>query len=156
MAESYEVVLQQVAVRDLFGLLDFLKASSGGLMGLVSSEGVISVDGGDINKVLIDAVIAYRGGVCLKGRLYEFQVSPKMSLPCVLLRVVKYSEGVDVELSFNEVPFFSADCVMRAMRDYSSGLSNRFEFSQFYGGLEPAVDTNTRYFTGNSFGPLGL
>ncbi|QXI42069.1 hypothetical protein HU734_017605 [Pseudomonas wayambapalatensis] len=156
MAESYEVVLQQVAVRDLLGLLGFLEASSRELMGLVSSESFINVGGGDINKALIEEVIAYKGDVCLAGRLYEFLVSPTISLPCVLLRVVKYSEGVDVELSFNEVPFLNADCVMRAMRDYSDDLSNRFEFSQFYGGLEPAVDVNTRYFTGNSFGPLGL
>ncbi|PAU61157.1 hypothetical protein [Pseudomonas indica] len=155
MANSYEVILQQVAETDLLALLKVLERNSQAFAGLTISEDF----GGEglvaINEGLIDAVIAYEGEVCLMERLYGFKVSEEISLPLVLLRVVKYKGGVDVELSFNDVSCFDINCVMLAMRIYSVFLSGRFHIKEFYGGLEPAMDVDTRYFTGNTLGPLG-
>lgn len=108
-----------------------------------------------IDKELIASVIAYEGSICLTCRLHRFSISPEISLPIVLLRVVKYQEGVDVELSFVESPLFDIGRVMFAMKEYCNHLLSKFYVSGFYGGLEPAVDVGTRYFTGNSSGPLG-
>jgi hypothetical protein len=45
---------------------------------------------------------------------------------------------------------------MIAMQKYAKDISKRFDVEEFYGRLESAVDTDTRYFTNDSFGPLGV
>lgn len=154
MTSSYEVVLQQVAPSDLWGLLKTLEKSSRSLSGLSASEDVRGSDSQIINKKLVDSVVAYDGNICLLGQLHEFNVTPEISLPLVLLRVLKYQDGIDVELSFDERPFFDIDLILLGLKDYCNGLSKKFSVSKFYGGLEPATDLDTRYFTGNASGPL--
>ncbi|MDC6164369.1 hypothetical protein PPH93_22165 [Achromobacter xylosoxidans] len=154
MNSSYEVVLQQVAPSDLWGVLKTLEKSSRSLSGLSVSEDVRGLDLQIINKNLVNSVVAYDGNICLLGRLHEFNVTPEISLPLVLLRVLKYQDDIDVELSFDERPFFDVDRILLGMKEYCDGLSNKFSVSKFYGGLEPAKDLDTRYFTGNASGSL--
>ncbi|QQB36367.1 hypothetical protein I6I07_07080 [Achromobacter deleyi] len=154
MNSSYEVVLQQVAPSDLWGVLKTLEKSSKSLSGLSVSEDVRGLDLQIINKNLVDSVVAYGGNICLLGQLHEFNVTPEISLPLVLLRVLKYQDDIDVELSFDETPFFDVDRILLGMKEYCDGLSNKFAVSKFYGGLEPATDLDTRYFTGNASGSL--
>lgn len=90
----------------------------------------------------------------MTGRLRGLKVSEVICLPLVFLRVLKYSGEVDVELSFSDLPFFEIGCVMIAMQSYANALSNVFRVERFYGGLEPALDVETRYFTGTTLGPL--
>ncbi|CAN7717647.1 hypothetical protein LJR232_005894 [Aquipseudomonas alcaligenes] len=154
MSESYEVVLQQVAVGDLYVLLKLIETESQELSGLAVSEDFGGIDPTGINKSLVDAFFAYEGDVCLTERLHEFKVSETVCLPLVLLRVIKYKGEVDVEFSFNEIPSIDIGCIMLAMRGCADGLSKRFDIKGFYGGLEPAVDMDTRYFTGGALGGL--
>lgn len=156
MANSYEVVLQQVATGDLFELLNAIERSSKLLSDLTLSEYIGAVSVENLNQGLVEAIVSSEREICLTGRLHGFSVSPKVCLPFVLLRVVNYREGVDVELSFDDNLLFDIDCVMSAVRVYCNKLLNRFYASEFYGGLEPAIDIETRYFTGTSSGPLGL
>ncbi|CAK14032.1 hypothetical protein [Pseudomonas entomophila] len=155
MSESYEVVLQQVAKSDLRVLLECIEMESQALSGLAVSEELGGDVSAGINKNLIDAFFAHQGDVCLMERLHEFNVSGTIRLPLVFLRVIKYKGEVDVELSFNDAPSFDIDRVMLAMQGYADELSKKFHINEFYGGLEPAADTDTRYFTGNTLGPLG-
>ncbi|MGH8815606.1 MAG: hypothetical protein ACREX5_03355 [Achromobacter pestifer] len=156
MAESYEIVFQQVAIGDLLALLKTLEASSKSISDLAVSEGIEGLDFDGIERRLIDAISAYEGDVCLTELLHGFRVSEGIILPCTLLRAIKYNEGVDVELSFVEIPSTDICCVMLAMQAYGDSLSKKFSMAEFYGGLEPAEDVDTRYFTGEFFGPLGL
>jgi hypothetical protein len=156
MAESYEIVFQQVAVGDLFALLKTLEANSKSISDLAVSEGVEGLDFDGIDKGLIDAISACERGVCLTELLHGFRVSEGIILPQALLRSIKYNEGVDVELSFVEIPSIDICCVMLAMQAYGDSLSKKFSMAEFYGGLEPAEDVDTRYFTGEYVGPLGL
>ena len=156
MANSYEVVFQQVAVGDLFELLIALEKRSKVLSDLVLSECYGVVDVRRLSKELVELIVSNARESCLTGRFREFGVSPKICLPFVFLRVIKYQEGVDVELSFDDSPSFDIDCVMSSMKIYCNGLLKKFCVSELYGGLEPAIDIETRYFTGTTSGPLGL
>ncbi|UVL90611.1 hypothetical protein [Pseudomonas sichuanensis] len=155
MSESYEVVLQQVAKGDLQVLLEYIEMGSQTLSGLAVSEEFGEVGSAGINKNLIDAIVAHEGDVCLTEHLHEFNVSGVIRLPLVFLRVIKYKGEVDVELSFNDDPSLDIDRVMLVMQGYADELSKKFHIKEFYGGLEPAADIDTRYFTGNTLGPLG-
>lgn len=152
MSESYEVVLQQVAVGDLYVLLKLIETESQELSGLAVSEDLGGIDPAGINKNLVDAFFAYEGDVCLTERLHEFKVSETVCLPLVLLRVIKYKGEVDVELSFNEISSLDIGRIMLAMRGYACALSKKFDIKEYYGGLEPAADIDTRFFTGNALG----
>ncbi|WP_147310742.1 hypothetical protein [Pseudomonas citronellolis] len=155
MTESYEVVFQQVAVGNLLELLNALEVSSEVLsdLGISESLGNMLLAGGD--EKLIDGIVSYEGDICLTGRLYKFNISDEVCLPFVFLRVIKYAGGIDVELSFDDTQIFDIGGLMRAMQIYADGLSKRINMVGFYGGLEPAIDIDTRYFTGDVLGSLG-
>ncbi|MFR0716831.1 hypothetical protein ACLUS7_17420 [Enterobacterales bacterium BD_CKDN230030183-1A_HGKHYDSX7] len=155
MSESYEIVFQQVAASDLHVLLKSIERGAQALSGLSVSEDFEGVNLVRINKGLVDAIVAYEGDVCLTEQLHEFKASEAIYLPLVLLRVIQYKRKVDVELSFNCVPSFDIGHVMLAMQGCADALSKKFHIKEFYGGLEPASDVDTRYFTGNALGPLG-
>lgn len=127
---------------------------SQGLSGLAVSEDFGEVGPVEINKSLIDAIVAYEGDVCLTEQLHEFKVSEAIRVPLVLLRVIKYKDEVDVELSFNKTPSLDVNKIMLAMQEYADALSREFNIKEFYGGLEPAADIDTRYFTGSALGSV--
>jgi hypothetical protein len=156
MTESYEVVFQQVAASDLLELLKALEMSAEMLSGLAVSEDIENIVLAGIDKELVDAVISYEGDVCLTGQLHGFKAPRGVRLPFVLLRVIKYKDDIDVELSFDADSSFDDEFVMLAVQMYADELSKKYYMTDFYGGLEPAKDTDTRYFTGNVLGPLGL
>ncbi|UUC49976.1 hypothetical protein [Pseudomonas citronellolis] len=155
MTESYEVVFQQVAVGDLLELLNAIEVSSEVLSDLGVSESLGDILLAEIDKKLIDGIVSYEGDICLTGRLYKFNVSNEICLPFVFLRVIKYANGIDVELSFDDTRLFDIGGLMRVMQIYADGLSKKINMVGFYGGLEPAIDIDTRYFTGDVLGPLG-
>ncbi|MGY8819599.1 MAG: hypothetical protein ACKVLM_09380 [Pseudomonadales bacterium] len=154
MSESYEVVLAQVAADDLHALLERIEKNSQTFSGLAVSEELGGVHSKGGNKALIDSVITFDGDVCLTGLLTGLRISEAICLALVLLRVIKHKGEVDVELSFDDAPSLDTGSVMLAMQKYANALSNNFNVKEFYGGLEPAADADTRYFTGSSFGPL--
>lgn len=156
MANSYEVIFEQVASCDLFELLNAIEGSSKSLSDLVLSEYSGPVSFEKLNEGVVESIISSEREICLTGRLLELSVSPKVCLPFVFLRVVKYCEGVDVELSFDDGLLFDIGRVMYSMMIYCNDLLERFYASELYGGLEPAMDVETRYFTGATYGPLGL
>jgi len=155
MSDTYEIIFEQVAADDLQELLNFIEMDSQARSGLAVSESLGRIDSTGVDKRLIDKIVAYDGVVCLMERLHEFKVSESICVPLVLLRALKYEDGVDVELSFNSILSVDIDCIMFAMQRYANAISKKFHVKEFYGGLEPAVDIDTRYFTGNALGPLG-
>ncbi|MDF9617971.1 hypothetical protein P5705_09985 [Pseudomonas entomophila] len=154
MSEHYEIILQQVEKSDLHALLKCIETRSQTFSGLAISEEFGGMDSAGINKNLIDAIVAHEGDVCMTEHLHEFNASGTIRLPLVFLRVIKYKGEVDVELSFNDAPSLDIDRVMLAMQGYADELSKKFHIKEFYGGLEPAADIDTRYFTGNTLDPL--
>jgi len=154
MSESYEIVFQHVAAGDLYELLESIGMDSQIFSELAVSEEVAGVRLAGEARNLIDEIVAYNGDICLTAQLHGFRLSEVICLPLVLLRVIKYRDGVDVELSFNDSPSFDISNIMLAAQRYADVLSKRYHVEEFYGGLEPAADINTRYFTGNALGPL--
>ncbi|MDA8481432.1 hypothetical protein NNO07_00005 [Pseudomonas resinovorans] len=157
MAESYEVVLQEVPVKGLFALLKELEGISERVGDLVVSEGLEGsrCEGGFCEN-LVNAFSSYEGSVCMAEKLFRFRVSKDDFLSSVLLRVVKYEGRVDVEMSFDSFIDLDVGFVMLAFQEISNALSRRFHVKDCYGGLEPAVDVDTRYFTNGLLGPLSL
>lgn len=155
MAESYEVVFQEVPRKNLFLLLRKMKMNASFISNInISSEIEISKDF-EMCESLINDIIDNRGDICLIGEFHGFVVSEKVSIKSVLLRVVKYGVNIDVELSFDDDGDVSIDDLMKELHQYAKKISEEFDVGVFYGGLEPAMDINTRYFTNDVVGPMG-
>jgi hypothetical protein len=152
--ESYEVIFEGVPDKALFALLKVIEGNADTLSDLTLSEPVELLSKSGIYKKLIDDFCTRVEDVCLSERLGGFHVSPALTLPSVLLRAVKCGGRADVELSFDNVVASDVDSVMLAVQIYASNLSSFFGVTKFYGGLEPAVDVETRYFTNDLLGPL--
>ncbi|MHA6790231.1 hypothetical protein ACWA6H_21330 [Pseudomonas bijieensis] len=152
--ESYEVIFEGVPDKVLFALLKVIEGNADTLSDLTVSEPVELLSKSGVYKELIDDFCIREEDACLSECLGGFHVSPALTLPSVLLRVVKYGGGTDVELSFDGVVTLGVDGVMLDVQRYASNLSRFFGVTKFYGGLEPAIDVETRYFTNDMLGPL--
>ncbi|OZI42918.1 hypothetical protein [Bordetella genomosp. 4] len=151
MAEVYEIVLEEVPRRSLLPLLKSLEAKAGTFVDLTVSEPLGALAGTEITNELIDAVIDCQDTICIMGRICYLEIFGDKCLKDVFLRVIKYNGGIDVELSFEDSGYSDIEAVMLAMQRYVSSLAEQFRIPVFYGGLEPAVDLDTRYFTNDVF-----
>ncbi|ATB67631.1 hypothetical protein [Pseudomonas mosselii] len=149
----YEVMLESVPDAALQAALKVIVATAQTLSDL-SLSGDSEVQRGASLETLTQRLRVSSESVCLSLRLWEFNVSNKVSLPLVLLRVIKWEDRLDIELSFNSTPADDLHDIMQALHTYASGLAGRFSIPVFYGGMEPALDKDTRYFTNDMLGPL--
>ena len=63
---------------------------------------------------------------------------------------------VDVELNWNTDAASDEDSIILSVFEFSKSLARNRGVKSFYGGIEPAVDEETRFFTGAKMGPLAL
>ncbi|QUW67770.1 hypothetical protein KFQ04_11620 [Pseudomonas synxantha] len=154
MKESYEVVLGGVVKEDIIVLLKDLESHSERVDDVTASEvlGIVSCLG--LDQIMIAELCHFEGDVCVSAKLYGFDIVSASSDFFVLLRVIKYGEDVDVELCFDDSIFSDVDKVMLLLQKYIKEISDRVRMKEYYGGVEPAKDLDTRYFTGEMLGPL--
>lgn len=157
MSDIYEVVIQGVLEDDLFTLLKILESDAKMVSGVSVSEDVdLSKGKTCIDKSLVGMIVAYDGSICVSEKIYGFNILELIELQEVFVRVLKYENYFDVELSFSDSNEIDIANVMRNIQQYIIGLSKNITFEEFYGGMEPAADFETRYFTNKTLGPLGL
>lgn len=77
-------------------------------------------------------------------------------IPSVLLRLVKYEDQYDIDFNFDEsdIADVGAAALMKKLHGYISELGKGYQVRDWFGGIEPASDEDTRYFTGSELGPL--
>lgn len=69
------------------------------------------------------------------------------------LQIIKYNAMNDLNIDFEESELKEKVSVID-LQHFASLLTNRLKASHYYCGLEPAYVEDTRFFTGNLFGPL--
>ena len=75
--------------------------------------------------------------------------------PCIV-RILKYNDKFDINLIFEESDVLINDnrSIASILRNFAQTIATEYEIQIFYGGLEPACDHDTRYFSGAELGPL--
>lgn len=78
------------------------------------------------------------------------------TIPQVLLRLLKYDGKYDIDFTFDESSLigFNTKELMEDMYIHILGITKQYQISGFFGGIEPASDEDTRYFSSNGCGPL--
>lgn len=88
-------------------------------------------------------------------RLPRLKLNARTVLVDVSVRILRYGNQYDVVVLFESDlewagPFGE---IMDALHEYAMKLSQRHNVKSYYAGLDPAMDEDTRFFTGTSRGP---
>jgi len=73
-------------------------------------------------------------------------------------RILRYSEKYDVEFAWDldAVPDGATGTMVASVHAAAISAANAYGISEYYGGLEPCDDEETRVFTRQQRGPLSL
>ncbi|OQX02201.1 MAG: hypothetical protein BWK80_58400 [Desulfobacteraceae bacterium IS3] len=73
------------------------------------------------------------------------------------LRIIHYDTDFDLEINFDseDIPSLPDGRKMEnVLHDFAVKTARKYGITDFYGGIEPAVDADTRFFTCENVGPL--
>ena len=71
------------------------------------------------------------------------------------LHLYKFDTAFDFGFDFSSDDFKSLGS-LKHIETWATNLAQKIQAKDYYCGYEPAVDLNTRFFTGDRLGPLGL
>ena len=82
----------------------------------------------------------------------EFKLQ-SVELSWIGIQLYKYDSKYDLNCSFN-LNELKKLVSLSSLRDWAESISRELNAKSYYGGYEPAVDEETRFFTGKNLGPL--
>ena len=82
----------------------------------------------------------------------EFKLQ-SVELSWIGIQLYKYDSKYDLNCSFN-LNELERLVSLSSLRDWAELVSKEVNAKSYYGGYEPAVDEETRFFTGKNLGPL--
>ena len=155
MSSLFEVVFENVVKSNVIRLLLLLIAGAGRIVNAQCSEDIRLIVAGELDAKALDSVLNFQGDVTLSINLGDLKVGGVI-LPKVLLRLVKYGEQYDIDFNFdsNELENVDMMSLVTQLHDHAKEIARDNDVDTFFGGMEPASDEDTRYFTNNDFGPL--
>ncbi|WP_223481447.1 MULTISPECIES: hypothetical protein [unclassified Pseudomonas] len=154
MAGLLEIVFEDVGKDLVLPLLETIISDSEAIVGAECSEGFPVWSNGNIQLDFIRAAIEFDAAVSIFVNVENLRFTD-MSVKSALVRIVKYEDTFDLDISFyeNDVGLFSADMVGDLFA-YSKEINKQFKLVNCYFGMEPASDETTRFFTNKVLGPL--
>jgi hypothetical protein len=156
MSNLLEVVFENVSKVNVSQLLLYLVYSAKRIVSADTSEDIeLLEDKGKLNKQAVESLISFSGDVTALIKLEEMKVDG-IVLPLVLLRLVKYNDLYDIDFNFDRAELKHTDMpkLIKALHMSTSSLAKEYEVKNWFAGMEPASDENTRYFTNNELGSL--
>lgn len=135
-------------------------AAAGGLLVdiLARARGVhsVQIDGAPLaappdGRDLIASVVNFA-----TIRIGEFVLPALGTITDAAIRVLHVDAAWDVELNFDLDDLAAPELLTSALHEFARTLAERHGVTLYYAGLEPAVDEDTRLFTGLVLGPLRL
>lgn len=155
MADLLEVVLEGVARSKVYQVLIEVLSKAGRIMEVQCTEEIPLPNDGTISEEDVKIFLSLSDDASLMIKLDKIEVEG-IVIPSVFLRVVKYSDKLDIDFNFNERDVVGAGTVklMEKLHDTMTAISDSYNVDNWYGGIEPASDQDTRYFTRKESGPL--
>jgi len=87
-------------------------------------------------------------------------ITPRLIMICnkaitdLSIRVLKYSGKYDIELLWDIDQVKNASKILKGLHQNSISIASKFNVTNYYGGLEPACDRETRFFSNTEIGPI--
>lgn len=157
MTDIIEVVFENVDRNNVFKLLSFLVRSSEEILGVNCSENITMLEGGEISEKGLEKFLNFDGGLAVFVNVEDMSLE-NIVLPKVYIRLLKYESQYDIEFSFyfDELKGIGAAKLISELHGYVKRIAMNFNVPSFFGGMEPASDEDTRYFTNEELGPLAV
>lgn len=154
MAGLLEIVFEDVGKDLVLPLLETIISNSESIVGAGCSEGFPVWSNGNIQLDAIRAAIEFDAAVSVFVNVQSLRFT-EISVKSALVRIVKYEDIFDLDISFDEddAGLCSADMVIDLFA-YSEKTNKQFKFVNCYFGVEPASDETTRFFTNKVLGPI--
>lgn len=75
-----------------------------------------------------------------------------------VMRVSKFNGAIDLDFTVNEdeVSSLERGFFFQNLHKATNKIASENNVGAWYAGMEPAIDADTRYFTGNEVGPLAF
>jgi len=153
MNNSFEVVFEKVPPQKIGELVSELLSHAGETECIEFSE---ENAGGDSRAFTPDELadkLSTGPDLTAMIRVRRFNTSAAI-IDLVLMRAIKYDNIIDLEISFDIDDGGKSTEIMQALHQYALGIASSFSTGDVYGGMEPARDCATRYFTNSKSGPL--
>lgn len=149
MSQLVELVFDGASLAAAGGLLDDL---------LARTRGAHSVE---IDGVPLESPTHGQDQfACISGfawiRLGELLLPELAPIANAALRILRVGEVWDVELNLDLDDVAAPELLTGALHELARTLAERHGVTLYYAGLEPAVDEDTRLFTGLTLGPFRL
>lgn len=157
MSSLFEVVFENIAKSNVIRLLLLLIAGAGKIINAQCSEDIRLIVSGELDVKALDSVLNFQGGVAVLINLDYLKVGGVI-LPKVLLRLVKYGEQYDIDFNFDSNDLENVDMMslVTELHDHAKEIAKDHDVGAFFGGMEPAADEDTRFFTNNDWGPMSI
>lgn len=155
MTNLFEVVFEGVNKTYVVQILTRLISDAKRIIGVECTEDIALMGEGQLDIEALESVLNFNGDVSILIKLQEMKAGNAI-LPSVLLRLVKYDDQFDVDFNFDadELKNMNVALLMRHLHSYAQEVAGECNVGNFFGGMEPASDKSTRYFTNQITGPL--
>lgn len=155
MPELLEVVLEDVLSSEICNLFNSLMDEGGEITKIQCSEPLNFSSNHCILEDEIRSFINLSDDASLIVKLNSLNIAG-YTIPQVLLRFLKYDGKYDIDFTFDEADLIGLNTkeLMEGMYTHISDITKQYQISDFFGGIEPASDEDTRYFSSNGCGPL--
>lgn len=155
MTNLFEVVFERVNKTYVVQILIRLISDAKRIVGVECTEDIALMDDGQLNMESLESVLSFNGDVSILIELDDMKAGNAI-LPSVLLRLVKYDDQFDVDFNFDadELKNMDVALLMTYLHSYVKDVAKECNVGHFFGGMEPASDKSTRYFTNQVAGPL--
>lgn len=155
MKNLHEVVFEGVNKSDVSQILNRLVVDAEHIIDVDCTENIALISDGKIDTTSLELILSLNEPLTIFIKLKELKFDD-FTLPLVLLRLVKYDGKIDVDFSFdtNKIKNMDVGLLMKYLHSFAKKVASECNVRNFFGGMEPAADEYTRYFTNQSYGPL--
>ncbi|KEQ16547.1 hypothetical protein [Endozoicomonas numazuensis] len=155
MSNFIEVVFENIDKKSVKPLIKLLGDRSYKIIAINCTEDIKNMKKDEISNEALNHFLELNCDASISINA-EALVLEELVLPEVFIRVVKYESKYDIDFSFNsnEIENISISTFINELHECAKNLSYRYCVENVYGGMEPASDEKTRFFTGSKPGPL--
>jgi predicted CopG family antitoxin len=149
MANLLEVVFEGICKNDVVQLLLRLVPNIENIVNVQCTEDIELLGEQGLNIKSLGSTLNIDGNLSVLIELKNMKAG-ELSLCDVLLRIVKYEGAFDIDFNFDIGKQKNKDVVlvMKSLHNFAKDIAADFKISNFFGGIEPASDKSSRYFSG--------
>ena len=119
------------------------------------TDDIDTVDSANLDHELLCSAVDDTESLMIHICVDVFTIGP-LNIPDVMFRLLKHDEVFDIDFNFRYDDFkrLGGTSPISSLQEGVRKLALDFGAANYYAGMEPASDLDTRFFTNEKFGPL--